>query len=311
MDIGKDPIFRAMTTYIYKFFAIAKRRGVNAYLIDLFPLERWLQNPVPAVTNSLFIAPIADQYQIVTTKPSFYGIYYYPYELQSTDSIKDFNCLMNRMDPMRQSWLYQLIRRDLFDRGFVSFNLDTKNMSSVYGRDPMVCFDKQFENQMKIFQIEHDWIKHRLPYKNFDDTGDVAHVIMQSKFSIVLETYFSETHTITFSEKTFRCLQLPRPWLLYTHPHAVSALRHMGFDLLDDMVDHDLYDRLDNEIDRQVKILDLAQEMCDRVFDHKRLIDAARYNQNLLEKFSTTCESDYIECVQHALKKNCHALILQ
>jgi len=299
---GSDPTFPVWSGFEKKCFEIAKKQQVDHYLIDLFPLNDWLDNPKPSVTNTLFTAPIANQQLVVTTRPSFYGIYYYPYDLLSTEIIKDFNCLMNRMDPFRQSWLYQLIRRDIFNRAFVSFNLDVSRIPCYQDRDPKACFNEQFENQMKIFQIEHDSIKHRVPYKNFDDSGDITHVIMKSKFSIVLETYFAESYGVTFSEKIFRCLQMPRPWLLFSHPHAVSTLRHMGFDVLDDIVNHDRYDTIDWAVDRQSKILDIAQEMCDSVFDSIRLINAARHNQNLLAKFWSSCEADYIDCVNAAAR---------
>lgn len=289
-------------TFESKCHAIAKSQKVVPYLIDLLPLDHWLDNPMPAVTNSMLMAPIANQHLLMPTKNSFYGIYHYPYPTEPIQPVKDFNCLINRMDPVRQSWLYQLIRRDIFDRGFVSFAMHARSICDSNNEDSHVIFERQFENHCKIFQTEHDSIKHRVPYKNFHDNGDLTHVIMQSKFSVVLETYFVETHAITFTEKIFRCLQLPRPWLLFAHPHAVKILKNMGFDVCDDVIDHDRYDNNDWWIDRQRHILDLACEMCDHPIDHARFARAAKHNQNLLESFWITCERDYVECVATAAK---------
>ena len=127
---------------------------------------------------------------------------------------KNFNCFVNRMDPNRQSWLYLLIRRGLFDQGFISFNMDISRhlMLKEYppGTTPMEVFENQFEKYCNIFSDEHRILKNKVPYKNFDSDTSPVEIIMDSKFSIVLETYHDDNRFITLSEKIFRCLKLPK-----------------------------------------------------------------------------------------------------
>jgi hypothetical protein len=53
----------------------------------------------------------------------------------------------------------------------------------------------------------------------------------------VVETY-SGNDNIAFSEKIFRALVTPVPWTVYSATGAVEYLKTLGFDVLDDLVDH-------------------------------------------------------------------------
>lgn len=226
---------------------------------------------------------------IYQMSPQWYSLYFehFDWDYSDTTPVKDFNCFINRMDINRQSWLYLLIRRKLFDKGFVSFNMDVSRLDNY---DPTVSaadvFDRQFQSHMTNFEAEHNIARSIVPYRNFD-TEDLSSVLMQSRFSIVLETYFELPDEITFTEKTFRSLIFPRPWLLYAAPNAVQTLRNWGFDVLDDLVDHAAYDNVSDCIQRQTTILDLAQTMCDfDVTTHQaRLQQAATHNLSLLKQW--------------------------
>lgn len=226
---------------------------------------------------------------IYQMSPQWYSLYFENFDLdyQDTVPIKNFNCFINRMDVNRQSWLYLLMRRNLFDKGFVSFNMDVTRLDNY---DPTVSaadvFEQQFQTHMTNFEAEHNVAKSIVPYRNFD-TEDLGTVLMQSRFSIVLETYFAEPDEITFTEKTFRSLVFPRPWLLYAAPGAVHTLRNWGFDVLDDLVDHAVYDNVNDCIQRQTAILDLAQTMCKFgvTANQPRLQQAAAHNLVLLKQW--------------------------
>lgn len=201
------------------------------------------------------------------------------------------------MDPIRQSWLYQLIRRNIFDQGYVSFNMDISRIPGLTHLTLQDAFEKQFQEYFEIFQPEHDAIKAQVPYKNFVCDGDLTQVILDSRFSVVLETYFDNNKVVTFSEKIFRALQLPQPWLLFSSQHAVKYIKDMGFDVLDNLVDHDYYDNAETAIERQSKILDLAQNYVNQTFDHDRCAKAAQHNQDILREFSLTWQKDFEEIV--------------
>jgi hypothetical protein len=212
------------------------------------------------------------------------------------------------MDPIRQSWLYQLIRRGVFDQGLISFNMDISSHMQFQHCDPTdtpyTVFEKQFaQYHSEMFGPEHEFIKSQVPYRNFEAPLD--QVIMQSEFSIVLETYFDRNEIITFSEKIFRCLKLPRPWVMFAMKNAVSYLRDMGFDVLDDLVDHS-YDSVDFAIHRQGVLLDQIEIMCQQTLTPTQIArcqQAANHNQQLLTEFYSHFHQDVNNACQQAVTK--------
>jgi len=222
---------------------------------------------------------------------------------------KKFNCFINRMDSIRQSWIYQLIRSNIFDQGFVSFNMDISRHIALKQwpaeSTPMQVFEGQFQQHLQIFQKEHDIILPKVPYRNFDKSSTLAQVIMQSEFSIVLETYFDRNDIITLSEKIFRCLKLPRPWILFAMKGAVEYLRKLGFDVLDDLVDHS-YDQIDFSIERQRALLTLAEMMCNQTLTSQqieRCQQAAQHNQQKLQQMFESWHKDIDLSIDNAKTK--------
>ena len=265
--------------------------------------EKYRQGHRVLVTNNWIDPDQLDSSRYEQFLPSWYGMYAGPVEVEFTVPTTKFNCFINRMDPIRQSWLYQLIRRGIFDKGLVSFNMDISRHLTT--DTPHDVFKQQFQTQLKIFQTEHDFIYSSVPYRNFDADASLDQVIMQTEFSIVLETYFDRNEVITFSEKIFRCLKLPRPWLMFAMKKAVAYLRDLGFDVLDDVVDHG-YDSVEFAIERQAAILDQCQIMCKRKLtdnDIKRCEQAAIHNQSLLDKLFKTFYTDVNISCQNAIKK--------
>lgn len=267
----------------------------------IYPERYQNQTNLHVVTNSLVLPGLLDS-QVYTPIPdSFYGMYGGPVTYRDYQPEKDYNCFMNRIDPNRQSWLYQLIRRGIFDRGFVTFNMDPRMKTTP----PIEIFEQQFEQQLTIFKPEHEYIRSQVPYRNFPIDAKLNDIIMKSRFSIVLETYFDINTVITYSEKIFRCLKLPRPWIMFAMAGAVENLRRMGYDVLDDVVDHS-YDSIDFCIDRQVALLDLAEKMCNLEYTPAlvdRLNRAAQHNQALLDQHQPNFFPDVAATFDLAVEK--------
>jgi len=281
---------------------VAREHNIPVIVGDPLPVQGWQTAGCPVViTNSIIRMPLPNPERIINLGPNFYGIWYYAYELYDTSLTRSFNCLINRTDPIRQSWLYQLIRHGLFDHGYISFNIDLKRAGEFQNLDYQEAFDQQYEKYLRNFETEHAMIRDRVPFKNFSDQGDITSVIYDSKFSIVIETYFTDNGCGVFTEKTFRALQIPRPWILFSYQHAVQDLRDMGFDVMDDVIDHDSYDSLESPIDRQAQLISLASDMIDRGFDHDRSRQAALHNQTLLAHCWHTWKDHYQTCVQQAI----------
>ena len=256
---------------------------------DILPIIANLAIPWIAITGSIVINTESALAQHLVPVDTGWAGFYFDNFLPEVDDqviIKDFNCFISRMDPMRQSWFYQLIRRGLLDQGLVSYNMDIDRIPALAGMTQSQAFEKQFQDGMTIFAPEHEIARAIVPYRNFDTESAIEKIILQSKFSIVIETFFDHNDMITYTEKIFRAMCLPRPWILYCARHAVKYLRKQGYDTLDDLVDHAQYDDLESCIDRQVAILNMTKELCNfDVEQHRtRLVQASNHNLAQIEK---------------------------
>jgi hypothetical protein len=238
--------------------------------------------------------------------PEYYSTYFEDYDISidPVTPVKDFTCLMSRMDPIRQSWLYLLVRRQIFEKGFVSFLMDTSRLNEFQDLPPAQAFEEQYKKYLSNFAPEHELVRDIVPYQNFPADQNLDQLTMQSKFNIVIETFFSNNEEMTFTEKIFRSIRLPRPWLLFSVKHAVKQLREWGFDTLDDLVDHS-YDNIDHEILRQSAILDIAQKMLDFdvVANQDRLHQASKHNLALLKTWQQNLDSTMLRDCKTFLDK--------
>jgi hypothetical protein len=289
---------------IKKHFAKNTYREGSHYIIEWWEgdspeLENLIyHNKIPQwITVSHTVFPnhkkIIDPYY-VQLHPGSYCNYYRDYKQQYETNVvtnQGFNCFLNRLDVIRQSWLYQLIRRNLFDHGYVSFNMNTHYVEEKYKDfSAQQIFQAQFEQyHSHVFAQEHKIAQTLVPYRNFDPLANLDHVIMQSKFSMVVETYFNDNNVIQFTEKIVRVLRLPRPWVLLGPKNAVKYLRAWGFDVLDDLVDHSRYDKLESRIEREIAILDISKTLLE--FDTEkhwlRLKAASDHNLKLLDNWAS------------------------
>lgn len=209
--------------------------------------------------------------------PEYWGTYSFDPVYIDRQPTKLFNCFINRVCTFRQSWFYQFVRRDLLDFGNISFLLDAR--SPPRGID---LYKSNFCGN-EIFKVEHFQMQDKVPFINF--AGDIDQAIVDSQFSLVIETYFDRPGCIAYSEKIFRALQYPRPFIMFNMPGSVKALRDYGFDVYDDVIDHS-YDNELNEVQRQILILDLLCSLKEQQFTKEQLVDFNRravYNKTLLK----------------------------
>ena len=257
--------------------------GGNPLLVDAVNTAQTWSN---LVTDNIV------QLDHIPLYPEYWGTYSYQSEYIDRAPTRLFNCFMNRVCTTRQSWFYQFVRRNLLHFGNVSFLLDSRNLPR--GKE---LYEANYIGY-EIFEVEHELMRDRVPFVNFD--GDLDQAVIDSQFSVVIETYFDWPNTIAFSEKVFRALQLPRPILLYSMPGSIKTLRGYGFELFDDIVDHS-YDREPDQIKRQVMILDQLCAWKDRVFTTQHLLDfnqRIKHNRDLLKNF----RSNWPGKLQHAIE---------
>ena len=181
--------------------------------------------------------------------PEFWGQWKYTPEYINRNATIGYNCFMSRERGDRDRMFKRLQKRKILIHGFVSYNAQG--------------------------------------YNNVDSHGTLEQCTIDSNISVVMETYTLDTK-IVFSEKIFRALQLPRPWLLYCSPHSIELLKTHGFDVLEDYVDI-AYDTITNHWKRMDAILDQLRTFINRQYtrrDYERFEQAATHNQQLLAQFA-------------------------
>ena len=199
---------------------------------------------------------ITDNHDLVSTKnrvksvlPEFWGQWHFEPKYEDRNATISYNCFMNRERGDRDRVFTLLKQRNILDKGLVSY----------LARD----------------------------YDTVNSHGTLEQCIIDTNISLILETYIRDD-TIVFSEKIFRAIQLPRPWLLYCSPYSIELLRSHGFDILDDIVDTS-YDTEKNHWMRLDLILDQLETFINKQYtpdDYKRFKQAAEHNQQLLTQFA-------------------------
>jgi len=228
------------------------------------------------ITDNIFLQSLPGD--IVNVLPEFWSIWQFDPVYLNRPATRGFNCFMNRIRGDRSITFYELIRRNILNYGLVSFNCS----QSEY-------MDQYEQAELYDYWREHDQGLELVPYNTVESHGTLEQCIVNSNISLILETYVSDSH-IVFSEKIFRALQLPRPWLLYCSPGAVLCLKQYGFDVLDDYVDHS-YDKITEHKSRHLVILNQLETFINKVYteqDYARFDRAAVHNQQLLKHFAST-----------------------
>jgi hypothetical protein len=249
---------------------------LHCRLVDsvfLFDPDAWTrEKPNVIITDN---SPLKDvPGNVISVLPEFWSIWHFEPVYIDRPATNAYNCFMNRARGDRSIAFYELVRRDLLSHGLISYNVTVDEL------------ENEFVNaELDRYDIEHKIGKQLVPYNTLN--GTLEQCIIDSRVSLILETYISDNH-IVFSEKIFRALQLPRPWLLYCSPESIKLLESYGFDVLNDYVDCS-YDQIYNHRDRMQTILDQLETFIDRCYnnnDYKRFDQAAAHNQALLKKFA-------------------------
>lgn len=238
------------------------------------PPEKWFDKTTVVITeNQVLFSP---QYTVLKLPASFYSTFFYTPKLTHWHPVREFHFPMNRGDTQRDTIFAEFQRqRGLTDRDFVNYNAAYTNQEPFRNHQ---CY------------IEEAWV--------------------QSYINLVVETYAGD-NTVTFSEKTFRALQTPAPWMLFACRHSIAYLRELGFDVLDDLIDHsydDAYqtglngiDKIKNWFEYALRNLENIKQNSDDVIRQRCLI-AAEHNRALLQAWKKQWPGDFSKWFANALQ---------
>lgn len=256
-------------------------RFVDSLLLNHSEIQTWNDNDI-AITDSYIRTPL--HCQVVNMFPEFWHIWYVNFSYTERPPLKKFNFFSNRISGDRTQIFYELVKRNLLNQSFISFNCfipgNNRNNNDTVDYSQVNLEQQYHQADLYRYATEHQHALKLVPYNTVESHGSLEDCIIDSEVSLIAETYISDCETV-FSEKIFRSLQLPRPWLLYSSPGAVTFLKGHGFDVLEDIIDHS-YDLIQSHSERLMYILDYLENLKLDYSNIRRYKKAAMHNQQLL-----------------------------
>ena len=250
---------------------------------DLLITDGWISKPVLA--------------EICQLPRSWYGIYSYQPAPVDHMPQRRYGLCVNRLDAERLAVFCELARvSDLAQDAYVNFNCQAHDRD-LSDQEKQQRFCDVFYASSNIVQSELDPVflslQHQVPYCNHDLTVEQVHAA--SLVNLVMETYYQDS-SIAFSEKIFRALVTARPWVVYAGKWAVARLRQLGFDVLDDLVNHHDYDEANSRELKYRVMVAAARQAADKVTQDPAVLArcqaAAEHNQQLLAQYRSQLAKD-------------------
>jgi hypothetical protein len=271
------------------------------------PVPDLFDKDTVVITDTYVTCPT--RYRVLRLPDSFFGIYWYQPVEMTYNPQRRLNVNVNRIDSKRLLLFLEFHKRSQHYPDPDSLDWLNFNCWSWQGNndsDPGLqenfekiwwSLDPQYH---EIYGEYFSKLRQNMPLRNYDMTIEQASV--SAALNIVIETYSGEA-TVALSEKIFRALVTPTPWLLYAGKWAVARLKSLGFDALDDVVRH-TYDSL-SELktsefgDKPVEFVfeaaniahDLGQQPLPKL--QQRLQTAAAHNQNRLWELRQQWPGDF------------------
>ena len=265
-------------------------------------------NNTTIITDSYIGCPT--QYNVIQLPKTFFGIYAAATPMPQWQPDRLFTLSINRIDTLRTQLLLEIASKVYIDKGYVNFNCQDRFHGDIFrGQDHLPqAFEQHYQilsnEQKNQWQAAYSKLSPRMPLKNYDiDHTEIYH---RSWLNVDCETYASD-NSAAFSEKTFRLLQTPVPWLIYAGRYAVAYLQRLGFDCLTDLQDHNAYDRL-KAVENRVGIfmwhaLNLSRSNASKGIDslQQRCQQAAEHNRKLLQDMQRAWPGDFQQWQQTLL----------
>jgi hypothetical protein len=251
------------------------------------------------ITDNYFYRPL--RCRVLYLPKSWYGIYHY---VPKVDCAPDriLTLALNRANPERVHIFLDTVQMlkhpsmfvdEDMTNTYLSFNSVPKDRNlpaQCSTEEKLAAWHQEYSliwfDDISYIQPFHQSLTEsgRIPFCNHD--LDFDQVQQRGLLNMTVETYaFDEA--VSFSEKTFRALMTPRPWSLFASRYAIGHLRNMGFDVMDDILDH----RHDELPLGQLKITEYVRNSVHQAHYLRwediaqRCQEAAQHNQSLLESW--------------------------
>lgn len=254
------------------------------------------QNTI-VITDNFINCPT--QYQVYQLPSSFFGIYNHVPDNIVTTPNRRFAMSVNRIDSARLLMLLEITRRspdypNIQSLDYINFNCWSWEGNNNTTNDFKQNFQREYhrlpDQLQELYADAYNLLVHSMPFKNYTFSLEEMHV--SAYLNIVMETYGTDS-TIALSEKLFRTLCLPIPWMVYAGRHTVVYLESIGFDTLKDLIHHN-YDH----VSCGPVTGNFGDKMVDFVYEGSLAVD--KFKQMNFKDFHSRCDV--------AAKHNCKTL---
>lgn len=230
-------------------------------------------------------------------------------------SVKNWMFLNNTPRIHRISILSYVLSKNIDKFGYISASSkifeklkDHKKIYSLY----QTIFQFDIQTALK-FNVGYHILKNKsfevtelVPYKmdylcidNYNN--NLIQFYEKTKLELICSTTFSEP-TLCFSEKEYQCFYGRNFFIYFNSFGSIECLRKWGFDVFDDVVNHD-YDRIVDPSERMIRAIDDNIHLLDGSTDLDILWEdrEERFNQNCLvadniqEKLDTESKKQILE----------------
>jgi hypothetical protein len=269
------------------------------------PPKTWYNDDTIVITdNHVMFQP---QYKVIQLPTSYFGVFNYTPANQDYNPTCRFNFSVNRLDAQRELILFELINQttnleSVLQQDYINFNCrDTQGANNTVDdiKFNFLKYWAQLSRLDSMYTSLMEQVVDAVPIKNHNLSVEQAHV--SAWLVPVIETY-SGNDNIAFSEKIFRALVTPVPWTVYSATGAVEYLKTLGFDVLDDLVDHE-YNNVHQDAPYGLKkikayiksSIDMYDQLKTGNFDQikARCLQAAQHNQQVLTQLQQQWPRDF------------------
>lgn len=213
---------------------------------------------------------------------------------------KLFNSFMQRTESTRQSWLYFLYHHKLIDQGYVSYLCyQIDEYSTLRGLELYDYIHRHYKlSGLAHFEEAYHAMRPHIPFQNFLENNNLVDKILNSKYSLVLDTcaVHDDTGFWFISEKICRALMLPTCQLFFVQKGMLKKLADAGLELSHSNLN---FDHLE-WVQRQQKILEILLNDPDE-YNFKYLKSRALHNYNIFKTmYDANIDQFYNELIELA-----------
>ena len=252
---------------------------------------------------------VPTQYRVHQLPQSFFGIYSHQPQQSVWKPQRRLNFSVNRIDVKRLLLMLEIYHRtrlhpQLSTLDHINFNCWSWSGDNVTEAGLKDNFQREWDmlsdDYHTVYQQSFEELKDQMPLVNHTLSHEQSHV--SSWINVIVETYSSD-HNIALSEKIFRAMCLPVPWIVYAGKHTVAYLHSMGFDVLGDIIPHSYDSMIENRTaaygDKMVDFIfegtDAVTKMKKQTFQtlNERANQAAVHNQRVLAELRASWPTDF------------------